>query len=399
METSKKVLVFIPEFPVLTETFIERELSKLVERGNVDVVVFSLKKGVGYLSENLKARVLYQRLGFSDIPGILIYSLSHFKLISSIYKELKSGSHNKLFLVLKSVGYSLKFAKQKPDLILSHFLSEPSTIAMLSSKILNIPFAISAHAKDVTVTYEYVEEKAKLAKFITICNKSAYYFLINLLGGTNPGNVYLNYHGVDSVSVTKAASRDVKKPNKHLIISVGRFTEKKGFPYLIEAVDILKNKGFDLICYIIGFGPLYYDLLKQISDLHLEKQVQILGENNGLSNVDTLGYMRVSDVFVFPSIQTSEGDVDGIANVLLEAGVLNLPIVATDAGSTCEFIVNGETGLVVPQKNSSAIASALEKLLIDRSLASKLSKSAYDKAVIGFDSSVNVVKLEELINQ
>ena len=70
METKKRVLVFIPEFPVLSETFIERELSELVERGNVELVVFSIKKGIGYLSENLKTRVLYKRLGFTDIFGI-----------------------------------------------------------------------------------------------------------------------------------------------------------------------------------------------------------------------------------------------------------------------------------------------------------------------------------------
>src|SRR5665648_248479 len=103
METTKKVLVFIPEFPVLTETFIERELSKLVDSNIVYVVVFSIKKGTGYLSENLKRRVLYQRLGFSDICRILKYTISHLKQISQVYRELKPGPHIKLFLVLKSV--------------------------------------------------------------------------------------------------------------------------------------------------------------------------------------------------------------------------------------------------------------------------------------------------------
>ena len=112
METNRKVLAFIPEFPVLTETFIERELSRLVERGSVDLVVFSLKKGTGHLSENLKTKVLYQRLGFTDIFGILKYTFSHVDKILEIYRDLKPGPHNRLFLILKSVGYSLKFAIQ-----------------------------------------------------------------------------------------------------------------------------------------------------------------------------------------------------------------------------------------------------------------------------------------------
>ena len=74
MEGKKRVLIFIPEFPALTETFIEREISKLVERGNVDVNVISLKKGRGRLSSNIKDKVTYKRLDtLTNISALFTY--------------------------------------------------------------------------------------------------------------------------------------------------------------------------------------------------------------------------------------------------------------------------------------------------------------------------------------
>jgi colanic acid/amylovoran biosynthesis glycosyltransferase len=272
---------------------------------------------------------------------------------------------------------------------------------MLASEISGIPFAVSAHAKDVTMTYEYVKKKAKEAKFITVCNKSAYLFLLNLLGGKNPGNIHLNYHGVDAKKIENAAASKNKIFDEHLVLAVGRLTEKKGFNYLIDAAKLLKDKGLNFICYIMGFGPLYSTLNDQISKLGLKNTVQILGDTKGLvnSNSEILGFMKISDVFVFPSVQTNEGDSDGLANVLLEAGILNLPIVATDVGSTCEIITDKETGLVVTQRDPQSIAVAVETLLTDKSLASSLAKNAYEKVVKNFDSRVNIIKLEELIKQ
>lgn len=399
MEAKKRVLVFVPEFPVLSETFIERELSKLVERGNVDLTVFALKRGTGYISENLIPRVYYKRLGISDILGIIQYIFSNFSKVTKAYKNIGKGPHNKTFLLLKSIGYSLKFEDFHPDLILAHFLSESSTIVMIASKLLDTPFAISAHAKDVTVTHEYVKEKVEQAKFITVCNKAAYYFLQNLLEGKSFENIYLNHHGVDVSRVTKMSLQGAEKPTETLLLAAGRLTEKKGFTYLIEAANILKKRNVSFVCYIIGFGPLYKELSKQISDLELEENVKIIGDEKGISNSNEkiLKAMKICDVFAFPSIETNEGDFDGVATLLIEAGVMAKPIVATDAGSTVEFILDKETGLIVPQKQPEALAVAIQTLIKDRDMAVALGENAYEKVLKDFDLDKNIVKLEELL--
>ena len=93
MEVKKRILVFIPEFPVLTETFIERELEKLNEYEGIDLVIFSLKKGRGDISDSLKKKVVYDRLSFGDIFATILYFFLHFSELRKIFRELKKNSY------------------------------------------------------------------------------------------------------------------------------------------------------------------------------------------------------------------------------------------------------------------------------------------------------------------
>jgi len=102
--------------------------------------------------------------------------------------------------------------------------------------------------------------------------------------------------------------------------------------------------------------------------------------------------------FAFPSIETEEGDVDGVANVLLEAGAFKIPVVATDAGSTKEIIIDGETGLLLPPKESVALADKLEILLSDEKLREKLGENLFNKVKEKFDINKNIVLLENRLN-
>ena len=398
MESRKKILVFVTRFPVLTETFIERELSKLVDRNAVDLVVVALRKGDGSVSENLKDKVFYKRQGLLDVPGFLVYFFRNFSTVPSLFRELEGGFIKKTFILLKSIGYAKYFSAFHPDLILAHFMSEQSTIALIASKVTGIPFAISAHARDVTVSAENVSQKVKCAKFVTVCNKNAFDYLVKLVG-VNSGNIYLSSHGIDFNKTNPKAVGGVEKPDKTLILSVGRLIEKKGLKYLIEASKTLKDRGLEHLVYIIGPGLLYGELLEEIKNLGLEDTVKILGEGKGLSQAETLKYFKTADIFAFPSIQTEEGDVDGVANVLLEAAAFRLPIVATDAGSTGELIINRETGIVVAQKDSKGLADALESIIKDKSLGERLGLAVYNKVLENFDLDKNILKLEGLLTR
>ena len=247
----KKILVFIPEFPGLTETFIEREVSKLAKSPSLQVEVLSIKKGNGDLSDNLLSRVHYTRLewrhSFIALKYFFIYPKRIFQSFFIAVANKNRNIVNNIYLFLKSLGYAVIFEKYKPDLIYSHFMSESSTVGLLVSIVLNTEFAVAAHAKDVLQedgpideNVELISQKVKYSKFISVCNKNAYQKLIKKANIKYPKNIYLKYHGIDEKWLKNKLkeSKELEIPKKFITFSIGRFVEKKGFVYLVEAANI-----------------------------------------------------------------------------------------------------------------------------------------------------------------
>jgi len=411
MANKKKVLIFIPEFPGLTETFIEREVSKLAESPSLQVEVLSLKKGNGTLSTNSQNITSYIELSWIDIvlslKYLFIYPIRVIKAFSIILQNKNRTILENMYLFLKSLGYTYVFETHYPDVIYSHFMSEPSTICLIASLILNKKLGISAHAKDVlqeggpiSENVELIKFKVMYSSFITVCNDNAYKKLLKKCEIKYPKNIYLKYHGIDE-SWLKGQVKDSISPfvpKKPILFSIGRFVEKKGFAYLLEAAKILKEKDIDFKLYIVGApGPLYAGILDMLNVLEIKDKVEIVGEGNGLSFDEILGYYKIADIFVFPSVNVSKGDADGIPNVLIESAILNIPIITTDAGSITDFIEDKKDGLIVAQRDSRDLAKALEKLITHKELQKKLAKSAHDKALELFNIDTNVKEIEKLL--
>lgn len=382
----KKVLIFIPEFPVVTETFISREVSKLVERGNLDVVILSLKRGEGTFLEGLENKVVYKRLDVLNLLLGLSYLITRPRRVFDTFNLIRNP-----YLFLKSLGYSKIFSRYNPDVIYSHFLSEFSTIALAASKLLNVQLAVSAHARDVLENAELVKEKVKYSKFITICNENAWRKVIKLSGVDIPNNVYRVYHGIDEKDLQ--GGKKIEKQSIPVIYSIGRLVQKKGLTYLVKASKILKEKGIEHKVYIAGPGPLFDELKGIISKYELNDCVELLG---GVSFDEILGFFKAADMFVLPSIDTEMGDADGIPNVLIEAALLRVPIITTNAGGISEFISSTE-GIVIPQRDSKTLAMAIEKLISDSDFAQDLLQNAYTKAKEMFDLNTNVAEIERLL--
>lgn len=386
----KKILVFIPTFPVLSETFIEREVDGLVRSRKLDVSVISLRKGVEFRSERAKRVTTFYRLNVADaLLGLLYFFTAFGKTI----KAWETLGLSRIYLFIKSLGYSRIISKFSPDLIYAQFLSEPSSIALVSSIILDIPLAISAHARDVFEYPDLVPEKVSHAKFITFCNRNALSEAIKLSGVENPKNMKLIYHGVDPAVLYLKGKIKIKKPAPNFIFSVGRLTEKKGQKYLIEASEILKERGVSHIIYVAGGGPLFDELNEMIDSKNLTDNFVLLGATDFSEVVQ---YFHLADVYVQPSVDAAGGDVDGIANGLIEAALVEVPIVATDAGSFTDFLDNSIC-IMVPQRDAKTLAYGLEKLLKDKVLGDSLSTAAHYRALKMFDVGRSIREVEKLI--
>jgi glycosyltransferase involved in cell wall biosynthesis len=175
-----------------------------------------------------------------------------------------------------------------------------------------------------------------------------------------------------------------------LITSVGQLKEKKGFHDLVRACQVLKQKGYSFQCQIIGEGPLRPALEQQIRDLQLESCVVLCG---ALPHELIVQEYQRSILFVLPCITASDGDRDGIPNVILEALAMQLPVVSTRHSGIPEVVSDGVNGLLVPPADVPLLVSAMERLLNDSALRAQMGARGRQTVMEKFDITRNANRL------
>ena len=171
-----------------------------------------------------------------------------------------------------------------------------------------------------------------------------------------------------------------------------RLIGKKGLLTAIRALaDVVK--GHPELHYVIaGEGPLKEKLKAAIDEHGLQSNVTLAG---WLSQEQLLEEYRRAHVFLHPSEMTKESDQEGIPNSMLEAMATGLPVVATHHGGIPEAVASGHDGLLVPEKDPRALASALLKILGDPALLSSLSRNAATSVREHFGAATQIERLED----
>jgi len=154
------------------------------------------------------------------------------------------------------------------------------------------------------------------------------------------------------------------------IAALGRLHEKKGFGVLIEAARLLSLRGLDIACTIAGEGPERAALEAQIGRACLASRITLPGWSDRVAD-----YLTSADIFVLPSLQ------EDFPLALLDAMASGLPIVASAIEGPKDFLVDGETALLVPPNDSAALARALARLIEDSPLREYLGRNARAAAV------------------
>ncbi|MCG8694760.1 MAG: glycosyltransferase, partial [Minwuiales bacterium] len=175
------------------------------------------------------------------------------------------------------------------------------------------------------------------------------------------------------------------------IVSVGRFIEKKGFPVLVEACRLLRDRKQSFECLILGDGPMRVELEAQIARSGLGAVVRLGGS---LPQERLIAEMQTGAVVALPCIVSESGDRDGLPTVLLEAMALGLPVVTTTVSGGPEIVVDGETGSLCPPGDPAALAAALENLLANPDRAAAMGVAGRIRAERLFDLEKNVAQLQ-----
>lgn len=189
--------------------------------------------------------------------------------------------------------------------------------------------------------------------------------------------------------------RDGREPDMgpNGLLFVGRLVPDKGIRELMRAFLRVKESLADAQLYIIGDGPLAADIRQFVDEHRIHAAVHILGtvENHALPP-----YFRAARATVSPSVTTRRWtEQAGMVNI--QSMACGTPVVSTLTGSISEFVPDGQAGILVPERDSEALAEAIARLLADKQQHQRLSENARAYAVERYDAPRNVAVVEALL--
>ena len=179
-------------------------------------------------------------------------------------------------------------------------------------------------------------------------------------------------------------------------MSVGRLVAFKGFDDLIDACAQLARSRIDFVCDIIGDGPLRETLQAKIEQLDLSSRVNLLGS---LSQGAVLEKLQAADIFALASTTDAQGATDVFPTVILEAMASARPVVSTRLAGIPELVVDGQTGMLAPPGDSTALAHALEQLLRDPELRLRFGHAGRARIEQHFRIEQTVAPLMEMLER
>lgn len=394
-----KLVYLIGTYPLLTTTFIDREIRLLRQRG-IPVQVVSIRRPKRPLSpeqEVLAQDVIYL---LPVTPAKLVAAFlwagplrpfptwrTLFYLLTRPHPSLKARL--KTILHFGTGVYAAFLLRHRPGHHLhAHFVDRAATVAIVVSRLLNRPYSVTAHANDIYVDPVLLPEKMAEAKFVATCTQYNETHLASLNGSGLRRKLHCIYHGLD---IDQYQPPEGKRPSTTpLLLAVGQLKEKKGFAHLLCACRLLKDQGYDFQCHIVGEGPDRQALASQIQQLGLGETVTLCG---ALPHQAVIDQYRGADIFVLPCVTSQDGDRDGIPNVILEAMAMELPVVSTRHSGIPEVVLDGQNGLLVPPADDTALAQALAKLLEDGNGRNQLGQRGRQTVIESFSVEKNVERL------
>ena len=386
-------------YPVLTETFIDREILRLIERG-VDLRIISIRQPDVNLSprqQELRKRVRYLlpvnplRLAVAHLTAVAGRPRTYFGTLAWLLtRRHPRGTRLRTVLHFGTGVYAAWILRRRRGVhIHAHFADRAATVAMVASRFLDTRYSVTAHAREIYVAPVLLPERISQAAFTATCTEYNRRHLATLVDAPTARGILRLYHGLD-LSTFDGAPRRSEDPSKPLLLSVAQLWERKGLEDLVRACGLLRDRGSVFHCDIVGEGPLRGRLEALIAQLGLETVVTLTGP---LSHPDVVARLAAARAFVLPCVVAPDGDRDGIPNVILEAMASGLPVVSTPVSGIPEVVRDGETGFLVPEHDPAAVADALERLLADADLAARLGEAGRVFVRREFDLHRNVDRL------
>lgn len=296
--------------------------------------------------------------------------------------QVKRGVYALAPVALGSAWRTLRaLTRETPfDVIHAHWVLPNAPVAALAAQSRHLPLVISMHGSDV-----FLAEKNPLlraaarwcfdrAGWLTACSDDLMNRAIAI--GADENKTELIPYGADAKAfhVPLPEARRVRAAlqldgDAVMILAVGRMVYKKGFEFLVGAMPQILARQPNARLVLVGYGDLRDKLEQSARALGLNGQVTFAGR---VARQAIPAYFAAADLVVVPSVRDAAGNIDGLPNVVLEGMAAGKPIVATNIAGFPDVIQNGESGMLVPEKDTRALADAIVQLAADSNLRARM---------------------------
>ena len=401
---STRLVLILPSFPKLSETFIVSKFLGLLERGwDVHVVCGMSEEAQFRHFPNLENRPEARRrikVAWPHRPRWLAGLLMPFAFLHCLWSNpggtwryLRRGARRFGWGVLRQLYLDARIVALSPDLV--HFEFGALAVGRMHLKeLLPAKTVVSFRGHDLHfIGLEDPDHYSEVWERVdgVHCLGSALWDRARQRGC--PANVP---HALIAPAVDcdyfRTPPRQRLEPTGNgetplRVLMAGRLVWSKGYEYAIHALRILRDQGVSFECRIIGGGKSQEAIAFCRHQVGLEHQVRFLGDQ---SREVVREQMFWADAFLHSAVQ------EGFCNAVIEAQAMGLPVVCSDAGGLPENVAEGRTGFVVPRRDTEALAAKLAILARDPELRLRMGTAGRERVLANFQIADQIVDFEGL---
>jgi colanic acid/amylovoran biosynthesis glycosyltransferase len=431
MKRPLRIACFVGCFPVVSETFILRQITGLLELGHeVDIYADARAEPGAPVQPEVEQYRLLERTTFMDMPPevapwelpvwplagktwlpgaenpipnwrrvaqafpkLLSCAVLHPRLTRQVLSRAEFGHQAGSLSALHRLA-KLRSASHSYDVLHAHFGPIGNSFRFMR-ELWRAPMVVSFHGYDFTTVPQQQGQGIYKKLFATadrVTVNSDYMAQTLQPLGCPPGKIRKLFYGIDPQKYP-FRPRTLTDNEPVRIMTIGRLVEKKGIEYSIRAVAQVAQKHRQLRYDVIGDGPLRRQLQQLAREQSLDGIVQFHGALEGKA-VGAL--LDQAHLFVLASVTARDGDQEGTPVSLLEAQASGLPVVSTHHSGIPEIVLDGESGLLAPERDVSALADRLNYLVEHPELWPVFGRRGRDNVETHFISAKCIGKLVDI---
>ena len=374
------VAVLLSRFPLVTETFILREIEELERQGQPVRLVPLLRERPAVVHPEATpwmARALYTPWVPAAGAAALRRAARRPEARRAIGEVLRGMAPSPAFLARtvallpKALHLAERLAGEGITHLHAHFATHPATVAWLASRVAPLGYSVTVHAHDLFVDRTFLGPKLLGARFVRAVSAFNRDYLLERWPAL-AGRVHVVHVGVEPERYAAGGER-APADGPPLVLCVAALKPYKGIPVLLAACERLLAGGVELRCAVVGSGPLRAELEAEVGRRGLGERVRLLG---ALPQGEVTALVREAAVIAQPSVVARDGQMEGIPVALMEGGAAGKPLVAASLSGIPELVEDGVTGLLFPPGDDAALADRLARVLSDEGLARRLGAAA-----------------------